>query len=87
MKLSYLYNQVVKLGKQRDPRKNKSFTHFEDSAVLYGKGNTEVKSIMVGIDIDSGELIVADRLRKEKGLDLVISHHPQGSAYASFYRV
>lgn len=87
MKLSYLYEQVVKLGRERDPRKDKSFASFEDSAVLYGKPATEVKKIMVGIDIDAGELLVADRLRKKDGLDLVISHHPQGPAYASLHRV
>ncbi len=87
MKLSYIYNQVVKFGSQRDPRKKGAFKSFEDSALLYGKPDTEVKKIMVGIDIDAGELLVADRIRKDEGLDLVIGHHPQGAAYAAFYRV
>jgi putative NIF3 family GTP cyclohydrolase 1 type 2 len=87
VKLSYLYNQIVKFGRERDPRKKKDFASFEDSAVLNGKASAEIKKIMVGIDIEAGELIVADRLRQKEGLDLVISHHPEGAAYASFFRV
>ncbi|MCX5697313.1 MAG: NGG1p interacting factor NIF3 [Candidatus Omnitrophica bacterium] len=87
MKLSYIYNRVVKFGSQRDPRKKGSFKSFEDSAVLYGKPDTEVKKIMVGIDIETPELLVADKIRKEEGLDLVISHHPEGAAYAALHRV
>ncbi|MDD4894699.1 MAG: NGG1p interacting factor NIF3, partial [Candidatus Omnitrophica bacterium] len=60
---------------------------FEDTAVLYGLPDTDIKKIMVGIDIDAGELLLADSIRKTSGLDLVISHHPQGSAYAHFYEV
>jgi hypothetical protein len=43
---------------------------------------------MVGIDIDVSELLLADRLR-EKGfdIDLVISHHPSGKAFAQLYKV
>jgi len=42
---------------------------------------------MLGIDIEVGELLLADRIRKLQGLDLVISHHPEGRAYARFYEV
>lgn len=87
MKLSYLYNQVVKFGSACDPRKKNTFQSFEDTAILYGKGDTEVRSILVGIDIDAAELLIADRIRQQQGLDLVISHHPEGPAWAHFYEV
>lgn len=87
MKLSYLYSQIVKFGKDRDPRVKSRINSFEDSALLYGRPDTDIKKIMVGIDIDVGELLLADRIRRIDGLDLVISHHPQGSAYAVFYEV
>ncbi|MDP3731690.1 MAG: NGG1p interacting factor NIF3 [Candidatus Omnitrophota bacterium] len=87
MKLSHLYSQIIKFGKDRDPRKRVRITSFEDTALLYGEADTDIKKIMVGIDIDVGELLLADRIRKAEGLDLVISHHPQGKAYAVFYEV
>ena len=87
MKLSHLYSQFIKFGKDRDPRKKTCISSFEDSALLYGQADTDIKKIMVGIDIDIGELLLADKIRKAEGLDLVISHHPQGRAYAVFYEV
>ncbi len=45
---------------------------YPDSVILYDNGN-EVNKIMVGIDIDISELLLA----KELNVDLVISHHPQ----------
>ncbi len=87
MKLSHLYNQIIKFGKDRDPRKRVRINSFEDTALLYGEADTQIKKIMVGIDIDTAELLLADRIRRAEGLDLVISHHPQGSAYAVFYEV
>jgi len=61
---------------------------FADSKILNGTGEEEVRNVMVGIDIDVGEILLADRLReKGKGVDLVISHHPNGRAYAELHKV
>jgi putative NIF3 family GTP cyclohydrolase 1 type 2 len=88
MKLGEIYKRVLKYGKAKDPRKNKAgIKEFEDTAILYGSPETEVRRIMVGIDIDPAEIIIADQIRKSDGLDLVISHHPEGSAWAHFYEV
>jgi len=87
MKLGHLYSQIIKFGRDRDPRKKNRITSFEDTALLYGRPDTDIKKIMVGIDIDIGELLLADKIRRTEGLDLVISHHPQGKAYAAFYEV
>ena len=64
------------------------FNPFADTRILYGDPSSNIKSMIVGIDVDAGELVLADRL-KEKGekIDLVVSHHPQGRAYAHFYEV
>lgn len=61
---------------------------YADSRILYGDPATPVRTIMVGIDIEAPEIILADRLR-EKGtaVDAVLSHHPEGRAYANFYEV
>jgi putative NIF3 family GTP cyclohydrolase 1 type 2 len=88
MKLSELYNQAVKLGARRDVRlaKNK-IKSYPDTALLYGNPDAEIKSILVGIDIEVGELLLADKIRASYGLDLVLAHHPEGSAWAEFYKV
>lgn len=87
MELSYFYNQVVKFGIQNDPRKKSRVKNFEDTAILYGDPKTKVKKVLVGIDIEVGELLLADKIRSTQGLDLVISHHPEGYAYAQLYKV
>lgn len=61
---------------------------YADSRVLYGDREKEIKKILVGIDIDVGEILLADRLRSSgKKIDLLISHHPQGFALAGLYDV
>lgn len=87
MKLSHLYNQMVKFGIEADPRRKTAINSYEDTAILYGHPDTEIKKMMVGIDIDVGELLLAERMRKIQGLDLVISHHPEGRALAGFFAV
>jgi len=87
MKLSRFYQKVVDFGIDRDPRKNTPIVAYADTVILYGNLDTDVKKILVGIDIEVGELLLADKIRREQGLDLVISHHPQGLAWAAFYEV
>lgn len=61
---------------------------YSDTRILYGDPNKEIGTILAGIDIGEGEILLADRLRAQgKKIDLVLSHHPQGRAYASFYEV
>lgn len=50
---------------------------YADSRVLHDT-KKEVKKVMVGIDIQPAELIIA----KQLGIDLVIAHHPLGAALA-----
>ena len=61
---------------------------YSDTRILIGEKDSEVKTILVGIDIEVGEVILADRLR-EKGekIDLLLSHHPEGMALAGFFYV
>jgi len=87
MKLGILYQQAIKYGRDFDPRGKGRVSSYEDSAILFGNVDTEVKKILVGIDIDPAEILLADRLRQNGGLDLVIAHHPEGRCWASFYKV
>lgn len=61
---------------------------YDDTRMLYGNPLREVKTILVGIDMEVGELLLADRLNdKGMGIDLVMAHHPEGRALAGFYHV
>ncbi len=56
---------------------------YADSRILFGTGEEKIKNVLVGIDIDVQEILLADRLAdKGQKIDLVISHHPSGRAYA-----
>ena len=61
---------------------------YSDTRILNGKEDSEIKTILVGVDIEVGEIVLADRL-KEKGekIDLVMAHHPEGLALAGFFNV
>jgi putative NIF3 family GTP cyclohydrolase 1 type 2 len=116
LKLSKIYEFVVKEGMAADPRgkdaiskqlarvkkeavslkekdkdvfdKERLTNPYADTRILNGSPEAEVKKAMVGIDIEVGEIVLADRLKQMgKHLDLVISHHPEGRAYANFYEV
>lgn len=87
MNLSAFYNYCLKFGVDCDPRRQIKGKAFADSAILHGNSRSEINKIMVGIDMEVSELLLADRIRQRQGLDLVIAHHPEGQALASFYKV
>ncbi len=62
---------------------------YSDTRILHGDPNAEIKNILLGVDMEVGEVLLADRLnQKKKGaVDLVIAHHPEGKALAGFYDV
>jgi hypothetical protein len=57
---------------------------YSDSRILFGADDVEVENIIMGIDMEVGELVLTDRLR-EKGqrIDLVWAHHPEGVGLAN----
>ena len=61
---------------------------YSDTRILFGSGDEEVSTLIAGIDIETAEVVLADRLReKGRGVDLIVSHHPEGMAYANLYDV
>jgi len=61
---------------------------YADTRILYGTGKEEISTALVGIDMDVAEILLADRLSsKGSKIDLIISHHPSGRAFANFYEV
>ncbi len=61
---------------------------YSDSRILFGAPELEVKTVLVEIDVDTGELVMVDRLRTTgTAIDLVITHHPEGGALAALHGV
>lgn len=61
---------------------------YADTRILYGDPDKDVRGVLVGIDMEVGEVLLADRLKsKGKPVDLIISHHPEGMAMAALYEV
>lgn len=61
---------------------------YNDTRVLFGDFETEIKSILVGIDMEMAEVLLAYLLNlKGKKIDLVLAHHPEGKGYKDFYEV
>ena len=66
----------------------RTWNPYTDSRIINGTGKEEVKVLMVGIDIETPEILLADRLR-EKGqkIDCLLIHHPEGRALADLEKV
>ena len=61
---------------------------YYDSRILYGDEEIEVKTVMVGIDIESQEILLAKQLIDlGNKIDLIIAHHPEGYAYSTFHNI
>jgi len=60
--------------------KEKLDNPFDDTRILYAGENKDLKRVMVGIDIEPGEVVLAKMLNN---IDAIISHHPLGSALAN----
>ncbi|MCX5657603.1 MAG: NGG1p interacting factor NIF3, partial [Candidatus Omnitrophica bacterium] len=116
MNLKELYELVIKLGIEADPRgkdlvlkglerikkeyallkeeekkifdKERFANPYADTRILNGPPDKRIKTVLAGIDMEVGEVLLADRLiEKGKKIDLVMSHHPEGRALAGFYDV
>ncbi|MEK6599512.1 MAG: NGG1p interacting factor NIF3 [Deltaproteobacteria bacterium] len=78
----------LKEDKKKDFDKEKLINPYADTRILYGEPDRDVKAVLVGIDMEVGEVLLADRLKsKSRYIDLVISHHPEGRALAALYEV
>jgi len=61
---------------------------YADTRILHGTGEEEIRTALVGIDMETAEVLLADRLSsKGRKIDLIVAHHPEGKAYANFYEV
>jgi hypothetical protein len=66
----------------------RTWNPYGDSRVINGTGEEDIQVLMVGIDVETQEILLADRLR-EKGerIDGILIHHPEGRALADLDKV
>ncbi len=69
--------------------KDRLFNPFADTRILYGDKNQNVKKVIIGIDMEVGEILLTHVLKSQKNekIDLIISHHPEGYALAQLHDV
>ena len=61
---------------------------FADTRILVGDPDKDVTKMLVGIDLEVGEVLLADSLRsKGDTVDLLLAHHPEGRALARLEEV
>ncbi|MFH1235716.1 MAG: NGG1p interacting factor NIF3 [Parcubacteria group bacterium] len=61
---------------------------YSDSRFFAENPNMPIRTIIVGIDLDTEEVLLAHELNKKgRKIDLIMSHHPVGSALASLHEV
>jgi putative NIF3 family GTP cyclohydrolase 1 type 2 len=77
------YEQLNKKVKD-DFDKEKFINPYSDTRVLVDNNKKKIKKILAGIDMEVGEVLLADKLGD---IDLIISHHPEGKALADLHSV
>ena len=82
-----LYDELKEDEKKEfDP--DKLFNPYGDTRILYGDPEREVSRILSGIDMETAEVLLADRLSSRgTKIDLIIAHHPEGKAMSALYQV
>jgi putative NIF3 family GTP cyclohydrolase 1 type 2 len=65
------------------------FNPFADTRILAGAPETEVGRVIVGIDMETPEVLLTHVLNRDLGrkIDLIIAHHPEGQALARLHDV
>ena len=75
-----------KLDKEKKAEfdEEKLINPYSDSRILVSGNSNQVKKIMVGVDLEGPEMLLA----KQRGdIDLLFSHHPEGKALADLHSV
>lgn len=61
---------------------------YSDSRILFGQGDEDIRTALIGIDIDVGEILLAETLRqRNRPVDMILSHHPSAGALANLSSV
>jgi len=61
---------------------------YDDCRIHVGEPQTKVRRILTGIDMGSGEVLLASQLNeRDKPIDLMLAHHPIGGSLAGLHGV
>jgi hypothetical protein len=61
---------------------------YSDTRIALGDPLDEVEGLLVGIDMEVGEVLLADRLRERgESVELILAHHPEGPGFANLDEV
>lgn len=61
---------------------------YSDTRILAGDPEAEIGGLLAGVDMETPEVVLADRLReKGESIDLLMAHHPEGAALAGLHEV
>lgn len=63
---------------------------YADTRIYFGNPDAKIKKVLVGIDIDTGEVMLANELNRRspgKPIDLIIAHHPLAIGLAGLHEV
>ncbi len=88
-----LDKQKKKMNKLSDKEREtfdveRTWNPYGDCRILYGEDSTPIRHLMVGIDIETPEVLLADRLRERgRPIDALFLHHPEGRALADLEKV
>ena len=93
-RLMKMLRKQLERVKKLDPKEQELFDHertwnpYSDSRIINGKGDEEFTHIAVGVDMETPEMLLIDRLR-EKGtrIDGAFIHHPEGRALGDLGQV
>ena len=78
----------MKEEEKKDFDTDRLFNPYSDTRVLFGDPDLEVSRVLTGIDMETGEVLLAERLSaRGSKIDLVIAHHPEGKAMSALYQV
>lgn len=82
-----LYDEL-KEDEKKEFDQDKLFNPYGDTRLLYGDPEREVTRVLSGIDMETAEVLLADRLSaRGTKIDLIIAHHPEGKAMSALYQV
>ncbi len=81
-------------AKKLEGKEKEMFDHertwnpYSDSRIINGTGDEEIQTLAVGIDIETPEMLLIDRLRDNgMRIDGAFIHHPEGRALADLEKV
>ena len=61
---------------------------YSDSRIINGTGDEEVKTIICGIDVETEDILLVDRLRRDGAkIDAIMAHHPDARSLADLDKV